>query len=176
MTANAVFSKDFDYERVYRELEVPTFSYMHNIDPEQYFECQGYTWSPYPLFRLNTPLYFKSITIQPGYYNLTPREYKGNQYLLFKEAGIVRHIIPVYDKNFVPEYFYAENLPKAKLSISQNVQIKTLDFVGKYFPSAKRKPIPQTYLEVSDLDNNFLSIVVYYKEFRYYTILRTIKL
>lgn len=170
------FCVDFDYQKVYRELEMPNFSYLHNIDPDQYFECKGYTWSPYPLLRLNSPLFFKNITIEPGYYNLTPRENKGKTYILFKESGLVRYIIPVYKKEFVPEYFYEENLPAAKLTFGQKLQVKGSDFIGKYVPSAKRKPIPQTYLETTDLDNNFVSLVIYYKEFSYYTILRTVKM
>ena len=118
-TANISFGSQVDYQRIYRELDVPTFSYIHNIDPGQYAECQGNTWSPYPLFRLTSPLYFKTITIDPGYYTLTPREYRGNYYLLFKESGLVKYIVPVYEKSFVPEYFYEEHLPKAKLSFSQ---------------------------------------------------------
>ena len=176
VTAHVGFCEDFDYQKIYREMDMPNFSYIHNIDPDQYFECQGFTWSPYPLLRLNSPLFFKNITIDPGYYNLTPREHDGRWFILFKEAGLIKYIIPVYKKDFVSEFFYEENLPKAKLSISQKVQINTLDFIGKYFPAAKRKPIPQTYLETTDLDGNFVSIVVYYKEFKYYTILRTIKM
>lgn len=176
LSLNKSFAQDFDYMQIYRDLEVPNFSFVHNIDPGQYYEMKGMTWSPYPLFRLNSPLHFKSITIPPGYYNLTPREHKGSYYILFKESGLVRFIIPVYEKDFVPEYFYEEHLPKPKLSFTQKVQIKTLDFIGKVFPSAKRKPIPQSYLEVTDLDNNFVSIVIYYKEFKYSTIFRTVKL
>lgn len=173
---NASLGSQVDYQRIYRELEVPSFSYVHNIDPGQYFECKGSTWSPYPLFRLNAPLFFKSITIAPGYYTLTPRAYKGDYYILFKESGLVKYIVPVYEKSFVPEYFYEEHVPKPKLTFSQSFQINSLDFIGKVFPSAKRKPAPPSYLEVTDLDNNFVSIIIYFKEFRYYTILRTVKL
>lgn len=176
LTAKAGFCDDFDYQKIYRDLAMPNFAYLHNIDPDQYFECQGYTWSPYPLFRLNSTLYFKDITIDPGYYNLTPREHGGKWFILFKESGLIKYIVPVYKKDFVPEYFYEENLPKAKLTFGQKTQVKTLDFIGKHFASAKRKPIPQTFLETTDLDNNFISIVVYFKEFRYYTILRTVKM
>jgi len=167
---------DFDYQQTYRELALPTFSYIHNIDPGQYYDCKDTTWSPYPLFRLNSVLYFKTIAIQPGYYNLTPREHKGNWFVLFKEAGFVKYIIPVYNRDFVPEYFYEENLPKPKLTAGQKFQLGMYDWIGKHFKSAKRKPAAQTYLEVTDLDNNFISIVVYYNEFRYHMILRTIQL
>lgn len=170
------FCDDFDYQKTYRDLEMANFAYMHNIDPDQYFECKGFTWSPYPLFRLNSPLFFKNITIEPGYYNLTPREHDGKWFILFKESGLVKYIVPVYKKDFVPEFFYEENLPQPKLTFGQKFQIKSFDLIGKWCPAARRTPIPQTYLETADLDNNFISIVVYYKEFKYYTILRTVKM
>lgn len=174
--ANVLFAADFDYQKVYRNLIVPKISYLHNIDPDQQFDTKGYTWSPYPLFRLSSPLYFKKISIAPGYYSLTPREHEDKYYILFKEAGKVRHIIPAYKREFVPEGFYEKNLPQPKLTFSQKLEINTSNFIGKWFPSAKRKPFPKSYLEVTDLDNNFVSIVIYYQEFRYYTVFRTVKL
>lgn len=172
----AGFCTEFDYQKTYREMEPADFSYVHNIDPGQYYDCKGFAWTPYPLLRLNSPLFFKNITIEPGYYNLTPKEHKGKLYMLFKESGLVRHIIPVYKKDFVPEYFYEENLPQPKLTFGQKVTEGIYDFVGKHFKSAKRTPAPKSFLEISDFDNNFVSIIVYYKEFKYYMILRTTRL
>lgn len=167
---------DSEHEQIYRDLEVPDFSYIHDIDPGEMYDVQNTSWSPYPLFRLTSPLYFKSITIEPGYYLLTPREHEGNWYILFKEAGSIKYIIPVYNKEIVPMGFYDANLPKAKLTPSQKFQVKLYDFVGKYVKSSQRKPAPDTYLETTDLENNFISIVLYWGNYRYYMILRTIKL
>lgn len=169
-------AKDVDYEQVYRDLEVPSVKYVHNIDPGEYYDTQNSTWSPYPLIRLNTTLHFKSVTIEPGYYLLTPREHKGDWYMLFKEGGRIKYIIPIYDREIVPLNFYDENLPKVKLTPTQKIHLVLLDTMGKFIPSAKRKPIPQTYLEVTDLENHFVSLVVYWGSYRYYTIFRTIKL
>ena len=166
-------AKDVDYEQVYRDLEVPTLKYVHDIDPGEYYDTKNSTWSPYPLLRLLAPIYFKTVVVEPGYYLLTPREHKGNWYMLFKEAGRIKYIIPVYDRDIVPEFFYDENLPKAKLSPTQKIHLGMLDFIGKFVPSSKRKPAPQTYLELTDLDNNFLSMVIYWGNYRYYTIFRT---
>ena len=165
-----------DYEQIYRDLEVPKVKYIHDIDPGEYYDTQNSTWSPYPLFRLTSPLYFKDITIEPGYYLLTPREHKGSWYMLFKEAGKIRYIIPVYDKEIVPVTFYDDNLPQPKLAPTQKMHLKMLEFMGKHFDSAKRKPTPNTYLEVTDLDNNFVSMVIYWGDYKYYTIFRTIRL
>ncbi len=174
--AAAVTAKDVDYEQVYRDLDVPTHSYVHGIDPGEYYDMKDTSWSPYPLFRLTSPLFFKTITIQPGYYLLTPREHEGKWYMLFKEQGKIKYIIPVYERDVTPEFFYDENLPKPKLTWSQKVHLKTLDWVGRTFPKAKRKPAPQTYLEATDLDNNFLSLVVYWGAHKYYMVFRTVEL
>ena len=165
-----------DYQQIYRDLDMPTVKYIHDIDPGEYYDTQNSTWSPYPLFRLTSPLYFKDIAIEPGYYLLTPREHKGDWYILFKEAGKIKYIVPVYDREIVPVTFYDDNLPNPKLAPTQKIHLKMLEFMGKHFDSAKRKPTPKTYLEITDLDNNFVSLVIYWGDYRYYTIFRTIRL
>ncbi len=130
-------------------------------------------WSPYPLFRLNEEIYFKDITLEQGYYLLTPREKDGRWFILFKENGKVKYIVPCYNRDIVPQQFYAENLPQAKLTFSQKIHIKFVDFIGKYIGTSKRKNAPQTYLEVDDVDNDFISITVYYGNYRYYLLFRT---
>ena len=164
-----------DYAQIYNSLSVPSFSYLHDIDPEQYYDMKDATWSIYPLFRLMSPIYFKNIAIEPGYYLLTPREHKGEWYMLFKQNGLVKHIIPVYERDYTPEKFYDEHIPKPKLTPSQKIHIGFLDFIGK-MDSTKRKTPVQTYLEVNDLDNYFVSVVVYYGGHKYSTIFRTARL
>ena len=164
-----------DYASIYNSLEVPTFSYLHDIDPDQYYDMKDTSWSIYPLLRLIPPIYFKNVTIEPGYYLLTPREQNGEWYMLFKQNGVVKHIIPVYDRDYTPEMFYDEHIPKPKLTTSQKIHMGFLDFIGK-MDSTKRKAPIQTYLEVNDLENYFVSIVIYYGSHKYSTIFRTIKL
>ena len=176
MFALCTAAKEVDYEQIYRDLPVPEHKYVHNIDPGEYYDMKDTSWSPYPLFRLTGPLFFKTITIEPGYYLLTPREHEGKWYMLFKIQGKIKYIIPVYERDITPEFFYDENLPKPQLTWSQKVHINFLDFVGKHFQNSKRKPAPQTYLEATDLDNNFLSLVVYWGTHRYYMIFRTVGL
>ena len=174
--ASAVMAQDVDYEQIYRDLPVPTHEYVHGIDPGEFYDMKDTSWSPYPLFRLTGPLFVKTITIEPDDYLLTPREHEGKWYMLFKVQGKIKYIIPVYERDITPEFFYDENLPKPKLTWSQRVHIKFLDFVGKHFQNSKRKPAPQTYLEATDLDNNFLSLVVYWGAHRYYMIFITVSL
>jgi hypothetical protein len=170
------YSEDIDIEQMYRDMPVPEFRYVHNIDPGEYQDTMNSTWSPYPLFRLTAPLFFKSVKIDPGYYLLTPREHDGDWFILFKEAGRVKYIVPCYKKEMVPMDFYKNNLPQVKMTKVQLIREKALKLVGKHVDSSKRKPTPDTYLEASDLDNNFISLIVYWGNYRYYFVLRTVQL
>ena len=162
-------------EDIYRSLSVPDFSYQHDVDPDQYYDIQNTTWSPYPLLRLNSALYFKNLVIEPGYYLLTPRKKADKWYLLFKEAGKVKYIIPVYERGYTPESFYDENIPKPELTAGQKVRNAVTNFAG-LFKSSKRPKEKQSYLEVNDLHNNFLQLILYWGDFKYYTIYRTVPL
>ncbi len=164
-----------NYAQIYNDLQPADFSYLHDIDPDQYYDMKDASWSPYPLFRLNSAIYFKGITIEPGYYLLTPREHNDKWYLLFKQNGVVKYIIPVYERDITPEFFYDEHLSKPKLTAAQKIHMGTLDFLGK-FKSTKRKEPIKNYLEINDLENHFVSIVIYYGSHRYATIFRTIRL
>lgn len=168
------FAEQIDYKQIYMDMPVPAFSYVHGIDPGQYYDNKDAAYSIYPLFRLSSPLYFKTITIVPGYYDLTPVLHKNSNYLLFKEAGVVKYIIPVYRKEMVPEDFYSTHLPKPKYTRTQRMSLAFSRYLGKHFKSSQRKPPVQSYLEVTDLDNNFVSIIVYFGSYRYYTIFRTV--
>ena len=174
--ANYETTKDLEnIPEIYRDLEVPTFRYVHDLDPEEFVDTQNAAWSPYSLFRLTAPLHFKTITIQPGYYLLTPRQHEGNWYMLFKENGKVKHIIPIYDRKIVPLDFYKNNLPEEKTTWSQKQHLKLLKFVGK-FKSSQRPEMPKTYLEAEDLDDNYISIILYWGDYKYYMVLRSIQM
>ena len=164
-----------NYAEIYKNLAPATHSYMHNMDPDQYYDIKDTAWSPYPLFRLNSPIYFKDRTIEPGYYLLTPREHNDKWYLLFKQNGNVAHIIPVYERDIVPELFYEKHLAKPKYTKAQKIHMGVLNWFGK-FSSSKRKEPVKSYLEINDLENNFVSIVVYYGNHKYSTIFRTVQL
>lgn len=164
-----------NYSEIYNSLELADFSYIHDIDPDEFYDTKDAAWSVYPLLRLNSPIYFKSRTVEPGYYLLTPREHKGKWYLLFKQNGKVVHIIPVYDRDYTPEKFYDKHIPKPKLKPAQKIHMKTLEIIGKTKSSKRKEPI-KSYLEVNDLENYFISIIIYYGGHKYSTIFRTIRL
>ena len=168
-------SSNKNYAQIYNNLEPADFSYMHDIDPDQYYDMKDATWAPYPLLRLNSYIYFKSQSIEPGYYLITPREHKGKWYMLFKQNGKVSYIIPVYERDIVPETFYETHLAKPKLTPSQKVHMGFLSFLGKFDSTKRRDPI-QSYMEINDLENYFVSIVIYYGSHKYSTIFRTIRL
>lgn len=170
--SNQFVLADIDYARIYNNLEDPTFKYIHGIDPDQFYDIKNYAWAPYPLFRLNQEVYFKKQKIEPGYYLLTPREHEGKWYVLFKENGIVKATIPCYKEEIVPPGFYEQNLPKEKLTPSQKIHIGFIHLVGKA-NSAKRKKSPDTFLEIDDIDNDFISMTIYYGSKRYYILLRS---
>lgn len=175
-TSNISFGAETDYRQIYIDLQVPTFSYIHGIDPGQYYDMKSSAYSPYPLFRLTSPIYFKTIAISPGYYELTATTYKGDPYVLFKEVGLVKYIIPVYKKEMVPEGFYESHLPQSRLTVTQKISKSFYGFIGRHVGSSQRKPPIKTYLEINDLDNKFVSIIIYYGDYRYYTIFRTVQM
>ena len=115
------------------------------------------------------------VVFEPGYYLLTPREHNGKWYMLFKQNGKVSYIIPTYDRGLVPEMFYETHIPKPKLTPSQKIHMGFLSFLGKFDGSKRRDPV-KSYMEINDLENYFVSIVIYYGAHKYSTIFRTIRL
>ena len=95
--------------------------------------------------------------------------------MLFKQNGKVVHIIPVYERDIVPEFFYEKHLPQPKLTKAQKIHMGALEFIGKFKSSKRKEPI-KSYLEITDLENHFVSIIIYYGTHKYSTIFRTIKL
>lgn len=164
-----------DYAQIYNQLEPASFSYIHGIDPDEYYDSQNAAWSIYPLLRLNSPIYFKNQIIESGYYLLTPREHKGQWYMLFKQNGKVIHIIPVYEREITPVHFYEEHIPQPKLTRSQKWHLNRLEGLGNRKHSKRKQPV-KSFLEVDDLDNYFINIKIYYGGHSYNTLFRSIRL
>ena len=164
-----------NYAQIYNQLEPASFSYLHGIDPDEYYDTQNAAWSIYPLLRLNSAIYFKNEIIEPGYYLLTPREHKGEWYMLFKQNGKVVHIIPVYERGITPEHYYEEHIPQPKLTRSQKWHLNRLEGLGNRKHSKRKQPV-KSFLEVDDLDNYFINIRIYYGNYKYSTLFRSIRL
>jgi len=161
-----------DYESIYNSQSEADFEYIFGIDPYQPDEYTRYMHSPYPLFRTGVQLIFKTKTIQPGYYLLTPREKNGKTYVLFKENGKVSYTIPVYKEDKVPETFYKDNFPQPKLSFYEKAKKKTMDFIGtKWGKQNQRTPIPDSYIEFDDV-GEYWNMILYYGFKKYYIIFK----
>ena len=163
-------TKDFD--EIYSQLQEADFDYIFGLDPHQTDDYTKYMHSPYPLFRSGVNLVFKSKTIPPGYYLLTPREKNGKTYILFKENGKVSYTIPVYEEDIVPETFYEEKMPHPKPTFSQKASKKFMNFIGtKWGHKNQRTPIPEAYIEFDD-KGSYWDMVLYYGFKKYYLLFK----
>lgn len=165
-----------DYASLYKNTNSANFDLVHGIDPFQNEDYQKYAWSPFPLFRLSSDVYFKGQTIPAGYYILTPRTLNGRDYIFFKEAGKVKYIIPVVKKELVPIDFYHNNLPTPKYTKWQTFCKKTRDaFYTVFRNSSKKAPPPKSYVVSEIIEGNMYLIVVYYGESKYYLVFKSDK-
>ncbi len=162
-----------DFEKIYNELEGADFEYIFGIDPYQAEEYTKYMFSPYPLMRTGVNFIFKDTIIPPGYYLLTPRKYKGRSYVLFKEEGRVKYVIPCYNVDITTEEFYDQYIEKPKKTKWQKFKTKVADTVGTMFPEkTQRKPIPKSYMEINDIDGEFFQVILYYGTGKYFLIFK----
>ncbi len=161
-----------DYEKIYENVEEADFDYIFGIDPYQTDEYTKYMYSPYPLFRSGVTLIFKSKVIPAGYYLLTPREKNGKTYVLFKENGKVSYMVTPYKISSVNEEFYKEKIPQPKLTKTQSISKKTMDFIGKKWGKKnQRTPIPQAFIEFND-EGLYWDMILYYGDKKYYLLFK----
>ncbi|MDO5438027.1 MAG: hypothetical protein Q4F80_07520 [bacterium] len=162
-----------DFQKIYDELEPADFEYIFGIDPYQAEDYTKYMFSPYPLLRTGVNFVFKETIIPPGYYLLTPRKYQGRTYVLFKEQGRVKYMIPCYNVDITTEEFYDEYIPKPRTTKWQSFKTKIADTVGTMFPEkTQRKPIPKSYMEINDIDGEFFQIILYYGTGKYFLVFK----
>ena len=153
-------------------LEEPDFEYIFGLDPYQADEYTKYMYTPYPLFRTGVNLIFKSKTIPPGYYLLTPREKNGKTWILFKENGKVSYVIPIYKEEAVPEEFYEDKIPHPTPNLYEKIRNKTMDFIGtKWGHKNQRTPIPKAYIEFNDM-GMYWDMILYYGDKKYYLLFK----
>lgn len=170
--ANVSFAAK-DYENLYNEAQVPQIRLMHDLDPYQDEDYYNYAWSPYPLFRTSTTLYFKDITIPPGYYLLAARTIKDKDYIFFKASGKVKYIIPVIDSEIVLEDAYKSKIPEKKLNKAQKAKKKITHFLDNLFENTKKIDPPTSFIQAQQLDNNFMEIIYYFGNNKYTMYFRT---
>ena len=160
-----------DYDSMYDNAQPFGTKLYNDIDPYEDEDAIKYAYSPYPLFRTSATLYFKDSVIEPGYYSLTPRKLKDKDYLLFKQGGKVRFIIPVVKKEATPINFYEANTPKIKLTPTQKIakSVKT-----KFYKIAKdsMKTEPPKSLVNVVVEVKYIVIQLYYGPDKYTAIFR----
>lgn len=155
-----------DYDSLY-EKALPFPSRLYNdIDPYEDEDALKYAWSPYPLFRTAADLYFKDYKIDSGYYILTPRTLKGDDYILFKQNGKVVFIIPVAKKENTPVNFYDANVPKMKQTAGQKFAAKIRNTFYKTAKDSMKAPPPDSLIDV-EVDGNYVIIKFYYGPDKY---------
>ena len=161
-----------DYYSAYENLQPADFEYIYGIDPYQAEDYKTYMVSPYPLLRTGVDFRFKNIVIPEGYYLLTPREKGGRDYVLFKQNGRVSYIIPVWKKQPVTKAFYKQNVPVVKKTLWQKVCKKSSDAVGRISKDSKRKALPDAYIDVNEIGQDFYEVVLYYGAWEYHLIFK----
>ncbi len=168
---NPIVYAQSDYDALYDEAKPYQSKLFNDVDPFQDEDTIRYAWSPYPLFRTSAFLYFKDFTIEPGYYTLTPRKLGEKDYILFKQNGKVKFIIPVVKKEKTPLNFYNANTPKMK-------QTQWQKFSGavkkKFYNTAKdsmRISPPNSVINV-EVETKYIVLTLYYGDDKYISIFR----
>ena len=161
-----------DYEILYPNAEEADFRFMHDIDPYQDEDNFKYAWSPYLLFRTSSVFTFKSSTIPPGYYLLTPRQHNGKHWILFKQQGKVLYTIPVLRTEVVAPGFYKTHVPKPKKSGWQKLGDGICQVFYKVFKSSKKQNPPESFIEVYKYEGKLYLMKYYYGKTVYITLFR----
>lgn len=155
-----------DYEKLYENAEPFGTTLYNDVDPFEDEDSLKYAYNPYPLFRTSAYLYFKDFTIEPGYYSVTPRKLKGAYYVLFKQGGKVRFIVPVAKKEDTPINFYKANIPEIKKTPWQKFSGAVSNKFYKLSVKSQKIPPPKSYITV-DTDIRYIIVSVYYGEDKY---------
>ena len=162
-----------NFEEIYESLKQADFEYIFGIDPYQAEDYTKNMFSPYPLLRTGVNFIFKDTVIPPGFYLLTPRKHNGQTYILFKEQGRVKYMVPCYQVDMAIPKEYNKYNPKPKVSVWKKVKTGVADMVGTVAPKkTQRKPMPKAYMEINDIDGEFYQVILYYDTGKYYLIFK----
>ncbi len=158
------FATATDYIKLYEQTNKVDFTFYNNIDPYQDEDNFRYAYSPYPLFRTSTDLYFKDTMVPHGYYILTPRHYKNRDIVLFKVSGKVSYIIPAIKKEPVPFGFYEKNIPKVKKTKWQKFHDGFFEKMNNFFKSSRKVTPPSAFITAERYEHKYLLVKLYYAE------------
>ena len=157
---------ELDYESLYNKAEPFSSKLYNDVDPYEDEDALKYAWSPYPLFRSAANLYFKDFKIEPGYYILTPRNLKGKDYVLFKQNGKVKFIIPSAITEKTPLNFYEANTPQIKKTKWQKFTTGIRDKFYEISGDSMRAQPPKSLVNV-ELDLSFIIVTIFYGDNKY---------
>ncbi len=135
---------ELDYERLYEDTPVLDYMYETGLDEEESEDYEDYIISPYVLVRLPVKLRNKNIVLPPGYYLVKPEKEDGYRFAIFKQNGVVRGAVPVYQKSWVnPELMFPKP-PKKKHKWYVQPFVTVKDIVKWPFKKLleHRKPLP----------------------------------
>ena len=155
------FAADFD--SMYDGAKPFDSKLFNDIDPYEDEEAIKYAYSPNPLFRTSAFLYFKDFAIEPGYYSLAPRKLKGEYYVLFKQGGKVKFIIPIVKKEPTPIHFYEANTPQIYQTRIQKVANKVRNKFYNMSKSSMKIDPPKSLVNV-EVEVKYIIMTLYYGE------------
>ena len=160
-----------DYNALYENIKPFGTTLYNDIDPFEDEDTIKYAYNPYPLFRTSAYLYSQEMVIEPGYYTITPRKLKGEYYVLFKQGGKVRFIVPVAKKEMTPVNFYKANIPERKKTKWQKFSESVSNKFYTLSIKSQKVPPPKSFVKV-DTDIRFVIVTVYYGEDKYTLLFR----
>ena len=160
-----------DYDSMYDAAQPFSSRLFNDIDPFEDEDAIKYAYSPYPLFRTSAFLYFKDFSIEPGYYSLVPRKLKGEYYVLFKQGGKVKFIIPVVKKESTPIHFYEANVPKVHQTKMQKVGGAIRNKFYNISKSSMKIDPPKSLINV-DVEVKYIILTFYYGEDKFTVLFR----
>lgn len=167
----AAFGK-INYELIYEDMPILDFMYESGVDPEESGDYEDFIISPYVLVRLPVMLQNKKKVLYPGYYLVKPEKRDGYRFVIFKQKGRVRAIVPIYKKYRVNplEVFPEPEEPKHSWYVAPFVKI----WDAAKWPFKKllkrRKPLkpPRAKAEFEYIeDGNFYDMKLYIEDSLY---------
>ncbi len=158
-------AEDSQYDEVYYNLAVPEITFENDVDPYEAEDNSQFHVSPYPLLRVSSTLVFKDIKIPANYYLISPRKINDSYYVLFKQGGKVKYIIPIYETESVqPLTTYPQ--PPKKQKHWWDYPLYPFRWalgiaMGKDDPPPRT---PQSLVKAYDLDSRYYGIDLYYND------------
>ena len=159
------------FDALYKKAEPFKGALYNDIDPFEDEDMIKYAYSPYPLFRTSAYLYFKDKKIPCGYYSITPRTLQGADYILFKQYGKVKFIIPAAKKELTPPNFYKAAIPQRKKTRWQKFSEAVRNKFYKLSKNSQKIPPPKSYIQ-TELNDTYIIVYVYYGMDKYTVIFK----